>query len=358
MLIILYDRYKVYNEKNKVFLCCNVNLTEKEVKMKGFDQKWKDFPDYIIGITKEIWEDRNLNALHHYYAPDIVVRLPGSVAKGNKNVISATMATLAEFPNRKLLGEDVIWCGTPEQGMLSSHRLFSTATHAGFGVYGAPTGKIIKYRALADCHAINNQINDEWLVRDQAAIADQLGMTSKQYAQQLIEQEGGIENCIQPFTPDIDIEGPYKGIGNDNVWGSRYKDILTKIMGAEFSVISQEYDRACIGEYPKGVTALSFEEIDNFWMTFRSSFPNAEFKIEHCIGLEEQMMSPRAAIRWSLRGKHEGYGTFGNPTGAEVYIMGISHAEFGPWGIRREYTLFDKVAIWKQILLQTSYTSE
>jgi hypothetical protein len=37
-----------------------------------------------------------------------------------------------------------------------------------------------------------------------------------------------------------------------------------------------------------------------------------------------------------------------------VYVLGITHAEFGPWGLRREYTLFyDETAIWKQILLQT-----
>jgi hypothetical protein len=51
------------------------------------------------------------------------------------------MATLAEFPDRTLFGEDVIWSGTPEDGMLSSHRLHSTATHANPGVYGAPTGR-------------------------------------------------------------------------------------------------------------------------------------------------------------------------------------------------------------------------
>ena len=28
--------------------------------MKGFDTKFSDFPDYIIGITKEIWEDRGI----------------------------------------------------------------------------------------------------------------------------------------------------------------------------------------------------------------------------------------------------------------------------------------------------------
>ena len=33
--------------------------------------------------------------------------------------------------------------------------------------------------------------------------------------------------------------------------------------------------------------------------------------------------------------------------------MGMCHAEFGPWGLRREFALYDEVAIWKQILMQT-----
>ena len=80
--------------------------------MQGFDPKFKDFPDYILGITREIWEDRGIATLHHYYTEDIPVRSPGSVVRGNQDVIGATMATLAEFPDRRLLGEDVIWSGT------------------------------------------------------------------------------------------------------------------------------------------------------------------------------------------------------------------------------------------------------
>jgi hypothetical protein len=81
-------------------------------------------------------------------------------------------------------------------------------------------------------------------------------------------------------------------------------------------------------------------------------FPKAEFTLHHIIGREEEMMPPRAAVRWSLWGRHTGWGAFGAPTGAMVYVLGITHAEFGPWGLRREYTLFDETAIWKQILLQ------
>ena len=124
-------------------------------------------------------------------------------------------------------------------------------------------------------------------------------------------------------------------------------------MCSDFTSIRQNYDRALVAELPGGRTAYSYDGIDEFWMGLRASFPNAKFEVHHTIGLVEKMLSPRSAIRWSLSGKHDGLGAFGKPTGADVYIMGISHAEFGPRGIRREFTVFDEVAIWKQILLHS-----
>lgn len=321
--------------------------------MNTLNNRWKDFPDYILGITKEIWEDRGITTLHDYYSNDIIVRSPSGVTIGNQVVINATMATLAEFPDRTLLGEDVIWSGTAETGMLSSHRILSTATHAGNGVYGEASGTKLQYRIIADCHAINNQINDEWLIRDQGAIVRQMGWDPKQYAADLIEKEGGAEHCARPFHADIDREGPYKGRGNDNQWGQKYAEILNRLMAGDMAVIQAEYDRALRSEHPGGVTGHGREPADHFWMGLRSAFPNAKFEVHHQIGREDEMLSPRAAVRWSLTGRHEGWGAFGAPSQADVYVMGISHAEFGPWGLRREYTLYDETAIWKQILLKT-----
>ena len=281
--------------------------------MKGFSNRFVDFPDYIIGITKEIWEDRGIATLHEYYAPDIVVRSPASVVVGNQNVIGATMATLAEFPDRTLYGEDVIWSGTPEEGMLSSHRLHSTATHAKPGVYGAPTGKKLHYRILADCHAINNQINDEWLIRDQGAIVRQLGWDPKEYARDLIAREGGPETCVQPYTPANEVQGPYTGTGNDSEWGQRLVDILTRMMNADFTVIPQEYDRAANLEYPGGVQALSFEGADEFWMGLRcklSRMRNSK-STTRSVAMTTEYATSRSACVGALHGKHEGWGAFG-----------------------------------------------
>ena len=163
--------------------------------MKGFDSQYANFPDWINGITHEIWEERGIDKLLYLYSDDIILRAPPSLVIGNKTVIDATKATLSEFPDRKLLGEDVIWSGTPETGMLSSHRIISTASHLGDGSFGKATGKKVVFRTIADCHAINNQVNDEWLIRDQGAIVRQLGMMPKDFARDQINLEGGIENA-------------------------------------------------------------------------------------------------------------------------------------------------------------------
>jgi predicted ester cyclase len=280
------------------------------------------------------------------------VRSPPGIVKGSEAVIAATMATLAEFPDRTLLGEDVIWCGS-EENFLSSHRLLSTATHAGDGAYGAATGKTLRYRIIADCACRENQVYDEWLVRDRGAIMRQLGVEPKRYAADRIAAEGGPERASRPFSPDQDVDGGYRGRGNDHPTGQRYGELLTRIMAADMAAIPQVYDRAVELELPGGATASGTPAADRFWMGLRAAFPYAKFEVHHLIGRDDAGLPPRAACRWSLTGRHDGWGAFGEPSGAGVHVMAMSHAEFGPRGLRREWVLFDETAIWKQILLKT-----
>ena len=321
---------------------------------KGLAPRWKDVPDYIIGVTKEIWEDRRVGTLQQHYHDAIVVRSPASVVVGNRDVIGATLATLAEFPDRQLLGEDVIWDDVPDAqggGAISSHRLICTATHTGDGMYGPATGRRLRYRILADCHSEGGRIDDEWLVRDQGAIVRQMGQGPRDWARALIDREGGPEACVRPLSPETDRPGPYTGAGNRERWGGQLRETLEGIMGADLSLIPKAYDRAAQLEYPGGVTGFGHADADRFWIGLRASFPDAEFTVHHVLGRDDPYMPPRAAVRWSLWGRHKGWGVFGTPSGAMVYVLGVTHAEFGPRGLRREWTLFDETAIWKQIAL-------
>ncbi|MFT5345487.1 MAG: hypothetical protein ACI95S_001222 [Dinoroseobacter sp.] len=321
--------------------------------MSGVSDRWADFPDYILGITKEIWEDRGIATLNHYYTPDMPLRTPMGVSVGNQPVIAATMATCYEVPDRQVFGEDVIWLDHPEHGLLSSHRVISTGTHTRDGQFGKATGRRFTIRVIADCATKDDQIYDEWLVRDYGGLLRQLGHDPRAFAAGLIAREGGVASAARPFSPETDIAGAYHGRGNDNAWGARYAALLDAAMRGDFRGLQDGCDRAVLGQYPGARDTVGMAETSAFWLGLRASFPSATFKIHHQIGMDADMLSPRAALRWSLDGVHDGWGAFGAPSGAQVHVMGMSHAEFGPWGMRRETALYDEVAIWKQILLHS-----
>ncbi|MBO9468342.1 ester cyclase [Tropicibacter sp. R15_0] len=319
--------------------------------MKDFEQRFRDFPDFILTSSREIWEERGLMArIQDYYHRDVTIRTPRGIGFGVQAVADLAMDTLVAFPDRTMMGEDVICSGSPPVGMLGSQRILSTATHKGGGGYGPASGKRVMFRELADRYAKANQISDEWRVMDSGAILRQLGFDVQVWAR---DQMLGVDPVPTPFRPEMDEVGPYTGSGNSNQWGEAFAAIIDQIMQGELSVIPEQYDRACQMSYPGGRDLHGWSEVDAFWLGLRAAFPAAEFRIHHCIGMEEALMPPRAAIRWSLTGRHDGWGAFGKPTGADVHIMGISHAEFGPWGLRREWTLYDEAAIWMQIVSKT-----
>ena len=321
--------------------------------MAGFDPRWADLPDYILDITHAIWEGRDVASLRALYADDIVLRTPGGIVRGNEAVIKGTLATLHEFPDRQLLADDIVWCEDGGGRYYSSHRIVTTATHLASGEFGPAEGRRVVFRGVADCAALGGVIDDEWLLRDRGAIVRQLGLDPRRVAAAEIEREGGAEHARRPFTSAAEERGPYTGTGNEEEWGASYLATLTAMMNADFAAVRRDYDRAVQLETPGGFTRHGFEGVDTFWIGLRSAFPSARFRVHHRIGREDPLAPPRAALRWSLEGGHDGFGAFGAPSGAPVHVMGISHAEFGPRGVRREYTVADEVAVWKQILLHT-----
>ena len=319
--------------------------------MRGFAPRFADLPAFILGITKEIWEDGGIDRVRDYYAPDTPVRSPDGYMIGSEVVLDATRATLAEFPDRQLLGEDVIWCGDDVDGYFSSHRIFSTATHLGEGVFGPPTGTELRYRAIADCAVLAGQVYDEWLIRDVGAIVRQLGSHPRDFTAAQIAAEGGPQEAFRPLLSQ-DVPPPvYTSAGNDDSVGLRYCEGLSSLVTGMAGDVERIYDRSVRLECPGARTGRGWQDAEWFWSGIRRAFAGARLDVHHVIGRSDDHMAPRAAVRWSLTGSHNGAGVFGDPTGSSIHVMGISHAEFGPRGLRREYVLFDETAVWKQILL-------
>ena len=322
--------------------------------MKGFDKKYKDFPDYILKITKQIWEGKDVDSIGEFYTDNIPVRSPFGITYGNKPVIEATYNTLKEFPNRQLLGEDVIWNGNDDKGYHSSHRILSKGTHLGDGFYGKPTGKDIYYRVIADCACKDNQVYDEWIVRDQGAMVRQIGYTPKEFAQIMIDKEGGLEKAKKLFDKnDIKPSDYYPINVEKSSPGENYSKILSKVFEGGYDF--KDYNRASNIYWPGNKLGHGREDISKFWNSLKDIFTDIKFTIEHVGYLDESNKNPRASIRWFLEGVHSNDSEdYGKKTNSKLFIMGINHVELDQDGVIREWVLFDEVAIWKQILMNNN----
>jgi predicted ester cyclase len=317
--------------------------------MKGFDPEFTDLDHYIRVITERIWEGRRIDDIHTYYGADCAVETPGGVSIGVAPVIQSTRDTLSVFPDRELLAEDVLWSGDEERGFLSSHRILSPMTHRGAGPFGPPSGRRVHARTIADCVCRDNRIIHEWLVRDQAAIARQIGLHERDLAQAWLAQRGPIFKPPMPPVP-----GGYRSHIDQGPLASAYRTLYEGLWsGKGAQTVLASHDRAAILAAPGGETLYGHLEIRDFWAPLLTAFPRAHFEVEHLAEVNRPGRNPAVAMRWRVQAWHEGPGRYGEPGGRPVEIMGISHAEFVADRVLREWLLVDDVALWMQILAAT-----
>jgi len=319
--------------------------------VKGFDPEFTDLVHYIHRITARIWEGREVGLIRRYYAPDCVMHTPMGPARGIARVISGTLETLHAFPDRRLLAEDVICSGNETDGFLSSHRIVSTQHHRGEGMFGAPTGRRLHVRTVADCTVRANVIIEEWLVRDQAAIVRQTGGDLRALAGSLAAAD-----AAAGVTPWHLTEAAAEAAGRrvtdarDHPRAAETIGILDRIWNeADLAAIRTLYAGAATLHGPGGLAHVGHDEIDSFLIGYLAAFPGARYVADHAAVVEEAGRPVRLALRWRLEGRHDGRGAFGAPTGAAILVLGITHLEL--WGGRvvRDWTMIDELALWKMI---------
>ena len=314
--------------------------------MKGFDAEFRDLDHYIRVITDRIWEGRRIDDIRRYYGEGCAVETPSSVSIGVGPVIDGTRATLAAFPDRRLLAEDVIVSGDEEHGFLSSHRIFSPMTHAGPGAFGTPTGRPLHVRTIADCVCKDNRIVHEWLVRDQAAIARQIGRHERDLAQQWLDERGGWNKPAMPAPP-----GAYVSFVDERAVAADYAATLVQAWaGGGLAGLQRTHAADVISALPAGEVAVGLGALQRFWAGLAEALPAPQITVEHLVANERPGRATALAMRWRARAVHRGAGRYGAPSGRPVEVLAISHAEVEAGRVLREWHLIDDVAVWMQVL--------
>jgi predicted ester cyclase len=323
--------------------------------MQGFDPEFNDLPDYIEKITERIWEGRGIGLIRRWYAEDCLIHTSMGPLKGVAAIVAGTFDTLNAFPDRRLLPEDVIWSGDAERGFLSSHRILSPATHLGTSHLGPPTGLEVQFRAIADCLCRENRVQEEWLARDLAGIAAQIGLDPDALARTFAEREAatGTEPWHLGAARTLREEGALRPAQwQDHPAAALVRGALEAIWGrAELHRIRELYHPAAIVHAPGAATLAGHERLSRWLFGLFSAFPDAKFVVEHSIANGDERRA-RVSTRWWLTGTHSGHGRFGPPSDATILLLGMAHSDVVEGQVRQEWVIADEIAVRKQIALK------
>lgn len=327
-------------------------------ELRGFDELYVDIVDYIIRCTHRIWEEKDIGLITTHYGGDCPIHLMSGDVAGVEGVIAGTLRTLNSFPDRTLVGEAVIWSGNQVDGYHSSHRITSHGTHLGDGEFGPPTGRRVCFTTIADCLCRENRIVEEWLVRDNAKIARDLGTDARTLglAQAALEpaeiagiapwREAQIDAILGLPTPAFAtpaMPSPSHDVAAfahwvfDQIWNLR-----------RLSRVREAYAANAHWAGPDARLLFGHGEIAGWIGALVSMSSQARVRVDH-VGSVQEGPYTDIAVRWSFAGKHDSTGLYGPPSDAPLYILGVSHWRIYAGQIIDETTIFDEIALWRQI---------
>ena len=330
--------------------------TKREQKMPGFDPQYRDFVDYIMKITHQIWEERGIGVIYDTYHNNITMHCGSTNLVGIKDVISNTLQTLHAFPDRRLIGQNVIWSPMGPDGFLSSHRILSTATNLGQSNFGPATGKKISFRTVVDCATTNNRIHEEWLVRDNLWIVTQLGLDPHALAKEMAKSRQNRVGLQSSYGLCESMEGqfmPKRYTARNNGVGERVLEMANHIYACKYiNEVKTYYHDNAVVHFVCDRDLNGYDEIQGILISLLSSVPNGSFEVERVTCNQRPRENGYdVAMRWRLRGINEGIGFFGSPSGKPLEIMGINHLYVLDGKIREEWITFDGLDVLCQMYM-------
>ena len=134
-----------------------------------------DVLDFIHVTYHNIWNRRNLNAVHDAYVPNMLFRgSTNRVYYGRGGYQSFILWMMAMFPDLALQVDDVYWMGNDEDGYVTSVRWSIVGTHRGMGIYGPPTNRQVYMWGISQHRIKQGKITEELMLFNEFAVMQQI----------------------------------------------------------------------------------------------------------------------------------------------------------------------------------------
>lgn len=325
-------------------------LNGKRQNLPGFNGKYANFVDYILKITEEIWEERAIWVIHETYTEDIVFHVGARSIKGRDKIVNGTLKTLSAFPDRKMGGEAVIWSKLDDNNFYSSHRIGSTATNLGKTDFGPATGQKVCFRTIADCMVTENRIYEEWLVRDNLHLIQQLGFDPVEMAKRDKRYQGMTITLPKDDGSDITLNGRVLDLNTPNdLIISMFEQVWkTK----DFSQLHRYYHPIATIHAICDNDIIGPRILKNYLENLMASFPDAKVTLER-ISSNLKGNITEVAARWKIAGLHKGNGFFSPASGKPIILPVITHYIISRGKIVEEWMVFDAFDVLCMIYADT-----
>jgi predicted ester cyclase len=326
--------------------------------MPGFDDDFTDIVDYIIKITHRIWEEKAIGLIYDYYLHNCVVHTSSGDIYGRDAAVTGTIQTLAGFPDRRLFGDEVIWgYDENDETYYSSHRITHEGHNTGFTDYGPPTGRKVNYGAVADCVVKENQVIEEWLVRDGLTLVHQLGLDLHDTARRMakIEADSGLRDMVvQGEIERLQGQLPPKKMPPKE--GDKFdaEDFVRRSFHEIWNwrmlnKVNDYYAENAVCESASMRRMYGHGDFKAYILSLLGPFPDMMISVDHFCVIGDEKAGYRAATRWTMQGTHTGPGVYGKATGKRINIIGVTQQLVQNERITHEWTLFDEFALLKQL---------
>ena len=322
---------------------------------------YRDPRDYILSWTDAIWVDRGLGRLRDHYSREVKVHTAYGETYDYDYVIQNSLQKFAAFPNGGGgHGEDVIWEARGPEGFISSHRVFKNGTHTGYWTYGPPTGRDWVSRTVAHCLVQDNKVLEEWLVRDEWAVLEGLGLDPYKVAADLAGASpvlgtavaaGGDRGAFaghvaDPYRTGVSGPRPARHEAECAMVAAMFQEVWNEKM---FNRVPEYYSSniVCHSIRMKRVQGVVPYQIE--LINLLATFPDGVVEVRDIAVLDGPENGLRVAVIWLLRGTYGGVPTYGPVTRTPVNVLGASHMELRDGKVLREWRIYDEVAILAQI---------
>lgn len=332
------------------------NPNPKKQSLDGFEDDFTNIVDYIVRTTRRIWKEKSIGLIYKCYSHGSIIHSGLSTIQGVNSVISSTLQTLHAFPDRNGYDWSVIWSGNDKDGFYTSHRGVTVATNLGDSNFGPATGRKVRFRTTADCMIHSQKIYEEWLIRDNLFLVQQLGFDPVTIAKKLAKKLkttnptinfGHSETAEAGLPPKV-----YTAKHNEFEIGDFILEMFNKVWEWRlFNHVKDFYAENAVIHYICNKELVGYEQIQGQLISLMASFPNAKVAIDRITcNKRESDNEWDVAVRWRLRGLHEGIGFFGLPSNKPVEFCSINHYKIRNEKIVEEWFLFDGIEVLRQIV--------